>query len=309
MHMQLPKSFVDNVNNTFGPSGAQWLNDLPTLVDYFVDLWGLSRIRPFENLSYNYTMFAHRHQKPSDVVLKLCIPNHELIQEIRTLSMYNGVGAVQLLNCEPLKGALLLEAAIPGTPLKNLFPDKDNEAVIIAASVIKKLHSCRLPKDTFALPKIEKWLEALNHDHAEIPKNLLVTARTLSKKLLSTQKKLVLLHGDLHHDNILLKDPSLDLTNNQDAWIAIDPKGVIGEAEYEVGAYMRNPFPLIFTVADPVLLTQQRLEHFSKALNFDKKRLIEWNFVQAVLATCWAIEDNTNWQYLKECAEFFYHFL
>ena len=42
----------------------------------------------------------------------------------------------------------------------------------------------------------------------------------------------MLIHGDLHHYNILL---------SKDSWLAIDPKGVIGPAAYEVGPLLMNP--------------------------------------------------------------------
>ncbi len=38
--------------------------------------------------------------------------------------------------------------------------------------------------------------------------------------------------GDLHHENILAAERA--------PWLAIDPKGVIGEPAYEMGALLRN---------------------------------------------------------------------
>ena len=129
-------------------------------------------------------------------------------------------------------------------------------------------------------PTINAWLDLLgSYKGTKVPKGALQKAKKLSDKLLSTQGKLYLLHGDLHHENILQQGNS---------WVAIDPKGVVGELEYEVGAFIRNPVPELLQQRNARHILQNRIDYFSKSFGFERQRLIEWSFVQSVLAGCWS---------------------
>jgi streptomycin 6-kinase len=111
---------------------------------------------------------------------------------------------------------------------------------------------------------------------------MLQKARRLRDHLLETSAKAVLLHGDLHHDNML---------QNGDDWLVIDPKGVIGEPAYEVAAFIRNPMPELLHQRDISQIIHNRVTCFAKLLELPPKRILDWCFVQAVLAWIWALED------------------
>jgi streptomycin 6-kinase len=89
----------------------------------------------------------------------------------------------------------------------------------------------------------------------------------------------MLLHGDLQHYNVLF--------DKQRGWVAIDPKGVVGELEFEVGALLRNPEALF---ANPATI-QRRLEILTNSLPLNYSRTIQWSYAQAVLSALWDIED------------------
>ena len=84
----------------------------------------------------------------------------------------------------------------------------------------------------------------------------------------------MLLHGDLHHFNVL--------EDAKRGWVAIDPKGVVGELEYEVGAILRNPNdfrqPDFFASRD---IIERRLRILTNSLRLDYRRTLEWSFAQA----------------------------
>ena len=73
----------------------------------------------------------------------------------------------------------------------------------------------------------------------------------------------MLLHGDLQHYNVLF--------DNQRGWTAIDPKGVVGELEYELGALLRNPIELPDVFTNPERI-KHRLEILTTALQLDYSR-------------------------------------
>jgi streptomycin 6-kinase len=94
----------------------------------------------------------------------------------------------------------------------------------------------------------------------------------------------VVLHGDLHHFNILAA--------TRQPWLAIDPKGVVGEAEYETGALLRNPVPDIRNHPRLGELLSRRISQLADELGFDKGRIRCWAIAQAVLSAWWTYEDS-----------------
>ena len=92
-----------------------------------------------------------------------------------------------------------------------------------------------------------------------------------------------LLHGDLHHDNILAAG---------DAWLAIDPKGVLGEPAYEVGALLRNFWDRDTSDAVRRQMSARRVAILAETLGFDRRRIAGWGVAQAVLSAWWSYEDH-----------------
>ncbi len=201
-----------NIISLYKDKGKVWLLDLPKVVDKISADWRLSNLRPVKNLSYNYVLSGWKHTKP--IILKLSPDIHGLKQEVLALKGFSGFGAVNVL--AQRDGALLLERAVPGISLKEYFPQKDTRTIKIACDVMKKLHQAPIPKEDF--PHIRDGLIILDKNW-DIPVRYLKKARELRDNLLKMSGSPVLLHGDLHHDNIL---------QDGNDWMAIDPKGVIG---------------------------------------------------------------------------------
>lgn len=296
----LPENFRKNVINTNGTVGSKWLNILSDLINNYSKKWQLSKIKIFENISYNFVALAYSAKYEKDVVLKISIPGPEFFFEQNILIFWNGQGCVKLLDFDSSDGVMLLAAIEPGISLKNLFPVHDNEATLNAISVIKEIHSKSQIKNNKFLsdfPTTADWLDPLYFfNNEKIPKKLLQDARDLSKSLLSSHGDLYLLHGDLHHENILL--------DSNNTWLAIDPKGVVGELAFECGAFIRNPMPQLLNSPHLDKLLSNRFDQFSKELDIDRQRLVDWCFVQSILAAIWAIEDESDmWTAWLECAK------
>lgn len=168
------------------------------------------------------------------------------------------------------------------------------QAINITANVIKQLHKATIPS-THAFPHIKDWLSAVDKDWT-IPNHYLQKARKLRDELLQTSKPDVLLHGDLHHDNIL---------QNGEDWLVIDPKGVIGEPAYEVAAFIRNPIPELLTHADAPNIIQDRITRFAELLGIPAKRIHDWCFVESVLSWIWNIQDKLDTEYFIKLTKIF----
>lgn len=289
--------FRERIISTFGSKGERWLVNLPTLIAYCEEVWEITECSPIEKLSYHYVTTARRLDG-TNIILKCGVPTPELDNEIAALTHFNGDGAVRLLGSDRSKGIILLELLEPGELLKSIR--KDEQATEIAALVMKKLWKPILKPASF--PTIEQWFKGLsrlykhfNNSTGPFPSALVDKANKLSQELMASQGERVLLHGDLHHENIL--------SATREPWLVIDPKGVIGEREYEVGALLRNPFPEITNSFELDKILAHRASQLSEILTFDKQRILAWSFAQAVLAAWWCFEDTgINWDKMLICA-------
>ena len=246
--------------------------------------YNLSNLSPLDN----HILSGFQNNFP--IILKLSADIDGLKQEVVALNAFAGFGTVEVL--AEKEGQILLTRAVPGTSLKTYFPSQDNEAIQITCEIIKRLHQAPLPPEN-TFPHIRDWLKILDQEW-DIPIQDLKKSRELRDQLLATSAEPVLLHGDLHHDNIL--------QNGKD-WVVIDPKGVIGEQAYEVAAFIRNPIPELLDSENAANIIKNRITAFSKILGFDAKRIQDWCFVQAVLAWAWALEDGIGSSYFKYFTE------
>lgn len=216
------------------------------------------------------------------VVLKLITSAHDELHSGKVLRAFQGSGAVRVLEEEV--GAVLVERLEPGEQLVNLArAGKDDEATRILAGVIEKLAGHTSPDEC---PSVGQWGKGFDRyvesGDAQISSGLVREAQLVFNEMVSTQDQVMLLHGDLQHYNVLF--------DHRRGWVAIDPKGVVGELEYEVGALLRNPYelPEFFSNRDTI---ERRLKILSSLLPLDHKRTLQWGFAQAVLSAIWGVED------------------
>ena len=279
------KLFEKNVISIYGEKGKAWLSDLTRIVERLSAHWELFELKPVNNLSYNYVLSGLKDTHP--IILKLGLDVNGLEREASALTAFTGFGAVKVLGQK--NGALLLDRAVPGVSLKSYFPRRDARAVQIACDVMKRLRRVPMPRK-HSFPHIRDWLLALDKDW-DIPAHYLEKARKLRNRLLETSANPVLLHGDLHHDNIL---------QNGKCWVMIDPKGLIGEPAYEVAAFIRNPVPeLLALEEDAVSIITGRITNFAKTLDLDPGRIRDWCFVQEILSWTWDLEDGVATDYSR----------
>ena len=160
---------------------------------------------------------------------------------------------------------------------------EDERATEILAEVIGQMAYRAAPEHC---PTLLDWSHGfdryLRTGDERVPYDLVIEARDRYQRLVGSQQTLMLLHGDLQHYNVLF--------DTKRGWVAIDPKGVVGELEYEVGAILRNPVELsdVFTSLAAV---ERRLEVLAGTLNLDHDRTLCWAFAQGVLSAIWDVED------------------
>jgi streptomycin 6-kinase len=130
---------------------------------------------------------------------------------------------------------------------------------------------------------LDRYKTKFTENQGPIGKKTIDKGERIFKELMSDSTENLLLHGDLHNDNIL---------SSQRGWLAIDPKGVIGVREFEIGVYLRNPFYDLPKNSDHRKVETRRISQFAEELNLDKKRIKNWTMVCAVLSLLWSWEDS-----------------
>jgi streptomycin 6-kinase len=282
----IPPVLARNVTETWGAAGERWLAGLPALVADVARGWGLRLGRPYP-LSYHWVVAATLPDGAA-AVLKLGPPwPGHLAAEAAALELYGGRGAVRLLARDAARGALLLERADPGTPLRGLVPRRDAEATAVLVDVARRLH-VPAPPDT-RLPELVTGRAAFadhlrrHPDGGPLPRHLVVRAGGLFDELCASAPRRVVLHGDLHHDNVLRAE--------REPWLAIDPHGWAGDPGYDVGAAIYNPDP---DRRDQRLLdlVPARVEQFADGLALPVDRVVGWAFVMAVLSEVWTAQGD-----------------
>ena len=196
------------------------------------------------------------------------------------MAWWQGQGAAKVLAYGG--DALLLERA---QGIMNLAEfarhGRDDEACSIMCEVVAQLHRPRMEKLP-VLVGLRPWFQAL-HDSAAVRGGIFAAAAATAQELLAAPQDVVVLHGDIHHGNILDFGPR--------GWLAIDPKGLLGERGFDYANLFCNPDAQ--TACNPERF-ERRLEVVAAAAGLERKRLLQWILAWAGLSAAWHLEDGSN---------------
>ncbi|MBX9977732.1 MAG: phosphotransferase [Alphaproteobacteria bacterium] len=171
-------------------------------------------------------------------------------------------------------------------------------SVDITCTLLQNLHTAPIPMN-HDYPHLSYWLRALDKSYDDPTGKLaqhLIKARILRDQLLTTAPPDVLLHGDLHHDNILFDE-------GKGGYTVIDPKGVVGDPAYDTAVFMFNPLPDLLNDPNPMDILKKRIHHFSKSLTMDPIRIHSCAYIHAVMSACWSMEDHEDPSYSIKVAD------
>jgi streptomycin 6-kinase len=253
--------------------------ELSGRVLFCVRAWGVTIER---TVATETSVLVYGRRKDAPVVLKVVKEEGDEWRCGEIAARFGGRGVVEVY--EQMPGAALFERLDPGEPLAALtLNGRDDEATDIIAMMLGRM----APQDPPAgCATVERWgagfARYVASGDERVPLSLVEPAHRIYEDLCMTQRNPALLHGDLHHYNVL--------SDRARGWCAIDPKGVVGELEYELGASLRNPIdrPDLFANLDVV---ERRLDQFGLVLGVDVGRARGWCFAQAVLTALSSIED------------------
>jgi streptomycin 6-kinase len=241
--------------------------------------WSVKVHRILETPS-SLVAFGVRADTP--VVLKVVSGWHEEWNAGKVVAAFAGHGMVRAL--EHVPGAVLLEELRPGTPLSELVHSgRDRAATDIVVGVVAAMASTA--PDVHGFVSAQRWAAGFDRylagDVRPLPQDLVTAGHHMYVELCRTQGATRLLHGDLQHYNIL--------HDQERGWLAIDPKGVVAEPEFELAAVLRNPHGIPDLYTGSALARRGR--QLAGGLGLDLERVLGWTFAQAVLSAIWSIED------------------
>lgn len=219
--------------------------------------WGLSLGPAFPGARYSYVAAAGE-----GAVLKVTpSEDDESDEEADALELWSGDGAVRLLRRDRERRALLLERVTPGTELAALAQRDEECATAIAVGVAERLWRRAGRPFRRLSDHVPRWLARPSGAPGA---ELLPLARTLYETLGAGRETLV--HGDLHHHNLLAGDSG---------YVAIDPKPMLGEPEYDVASFLWNPLSYRMRLD----VTERRIAAFAAA-GLDEERIRAWAVIR-----------------------------
>ena len=237
--------------------------------------WGLTADgEAFATPFHNWLMPVVRDGAPA--MLKIAL-NQEEREGARLMVWWGGDGAARVLAHEG--DALLMERATGPHSLPAMVRDgHDDEASRTLCAAVARLHAPREAPAPSMLAPLPVWFRQLEPAAARRG-GLLVKAAAAARALLADPREETLLHGDIHHDNVLDFGPR--------GWLAIDPKGLFGERAYDYLNMFYNPWP---EAAAPGRLRRQ-LPIVASAAGLDPVRLLAWILAYGGLSAAWTIDD------------------
>jgi streptomycin 6-kinase len=199
------------------------------------------------------------------------------------LAWRDGIGCARLIARSD--NILLMEHAGRKTLRDHLEAHGDAEATRIAAEVLTEYHrpSDMVPPESLQplssyFASLFRKAEADRRDGIASP---FIEAAALAETLIADQRDIKPLHGDLHHENIML---------GPRGWLIIDPAGLIGDAALDVANMFSNPLDRFDLTRDEERIASMA-GVFAETLGRDVRTILRYAFAYGCLSAAWHDED------------------
>jgi streptomycin 6-kinase len=272
----IPEAFAQSTVAREGDAGAAWLAELPEIIEDLLARWDCT---VDGEVAYGQVGVV---VPVRGAALKVSFPHPGNDHEPDAFEAWDGRGAVKLYERDDARYAMLLERAHPSTLFEN------DEDVVTIAGVLHRRLTIPAPD---GLPRLSEqadgWAEALRKDAAELDHPLpaaVVDAALAVVDDLGRNQPEILIHGDFHPRNILSAD--------REPWLAIDPKGYVGDPAYDAAIFLRTRAYHLFVgegllAADLLRQLRAELGQFAEASGIDPERINRWLQLIAVQSSFW----------------------
>ncbi|MGH9303551.1 MAG: aminoglycoside phosphotransferase family protein [Acidimicrobiales bacterium] len=312
--LELPDGYREGLPRSW----QAWIDQLPEQVNSYLERWELTAVGVLP-LSHGYVVPVERADGRA-CVLKIQptdVPEVEGAAERELLGLrLAGRVAVEVVEEDARNGVLLLERVLPGNALDEMAERDDDAATEALAMVIRDYGRSLDDPGSMGLRPIEELAEAFERfdrgphgsvarrkaaDAAETRLSAVLgidelgtalpairsareTAERVLGELLADRSEPYLLHGDLHHGNVLVDEHR--------GLLVIDPWGLYGDRSADVAPALHNPLEFVARTTDIDSLIRRRLAIYAEVLDVDKECLAAWCYAYNVIRALWALEDS-----------------
>jgi streptomycin 6-kinase len=262
-----------------------YYNTINQELGQYIDRWKLNSLEIVEDKKINCVLRCNS-EIYGDAILKINKFSNIIADEYDFLKEYNGRNFCKVYDADKMKGVLIEEEIKPGTQLRKVH--SLDERLTVFCSLHKGLHITPAKEERYRtyldwVTRITKYMENRN-DYKELYHHM-KNAEEICKQLFIQYPIKMLLHGDLHHDNILL--------NSRNEYTIIDPKGIIGDPIFDIPRFLLNEME-----DDINQNLYQKFEYMinviGKQLDVPIKVLKQCFYVETAMAECWNVEDEDN---------------
>jgi len=263
--------FYDRVVNCLEVYSIKWKLDIEEFIDYY---------------SVN-CIFICRSEIYGPAVLKIGNPSNEVCTEVNLLKEYNGSCFCRVFDWDVDNGVILEERINPGIRLRE--EQSLEKRLSVFSNLFNGLHIQSYKSELY--PTYYGWVSRISEymskreDYKELYK-LMLKAKDMCASLSVDFSRKMLLHGDLHHDNILL--------GVNDKYRIIDPKGVVGDPIFDIPRFILNEFYGKDYVSYDFYSKhiEKLICYFQKSLNVPIDIIKKCIFIEMTMANCWNVESN-----------------
>jgi len=212
----------------------------------------------------------------------------QLREEYNMLRQLKGNGCCKVYVYDEQNGFLLEERVIPGIALRE---EADlNRRILVLKDVFYKIHITNKihdGTDECIRKSYLDWLtdvntffkeNDINHDMAK----KVALATQICMEMFQKYPERLLLHGDLHHDNIL--------QCAEGSYVMIDPKGVIGPEILDLPRFIMNELETKH-VSDDEEHMMNAVRLVSKTFKYPILDIAKVYFMEVILGNAWCMED------------------
>jgi streptomycin 6-kinase len=273
---------IVKITNRFGD---EFYERVLQSIEVYADRWGLSTFQLIPSYSANL-VFRCVSAKYGNAVLKLGNPSsREIAAEYHALREYDGRRFCTVFEADLEHGVMLEECVQPGTPLRD--EDSLDKRLSVFSALYQGLHVPPMNADLY--PTYTGWVERITAymSKREDCKELYLymrKAQDICASVTALYPQRMLLHGDFHHDNILL--------GREGEYRIIDPKGVVGDPVFDVPRFILNEFDEELT-EDTYKKISNIISVLEKSLEIPEDIIRRCLFVETAMGNCWSAEDGS----------------
>jgi streptomycin 6-kinase len=243
----------------------------------WLDRWGLAPDGAPFSTPYNANWLIPVRRGGEAAILKIAPSPHERAGA-SLMTWLAGDGAARVLEWDG--DALLLERLPATRSLAEMAHNgQDDEAMRILCAVGDRLHAPKARPLPDSLIPLARWFRALA-PAAATHGGILNVSLAHAEALLAQPQEVCLLHGDLHHENVL--------DGGARGWLIIDPKGLLGERGYEYATSICNPDAAMAFA--PGRMARQ-IGAVAEVARLEPRRLTRWLVAHAGVSAAWCMQD------------------